>query len=141
MKVKLIEVTNGFNWGKFLVAGFDADEWGYRSQIDTMAGSTGVLPLRLLPALGWSADHFWFLDLQTGEGAMFRHGGMARADLDKHRVWVCPMAEPTLAWLYRQDLTDLDALPALVEFTEAEAPSAMQGYRRQGDQRFLVEFT
>ena len=136
----IIEVTNGFNWGKFLVARFD-DEWSYRSAIDTMNSSTGALPIRLLPSLGWGRDHFLFLDLQTGEGAIFRHGGMARADLNKHRIWVCPMAEPALLWLYSQDLSDLTALPALVELTEAEAPSAMQGYRRTGDRTFCVEFT
>ena len=26
------------------------------------------------------------LDLQTGEGAFFRHGRLARADLNKHRM-------------------------------------------------------
>lgn len=132
MRVKIIEVTNGFNWGKFLLGRFD-DEWDYQSTIDT-------LPIRLLRALGWGRDHFLFLDLQTGEGAIMRHGGKARADLNSHRIWVCPMAEPALVWLYAQDLSNLDALPALVELTEAEAPSAMQGYRRAGDQTFCVEF-
>jgi hypothetical protein len=140
VKSTIIEVTNGFNWGKFLVARFDADEWEYRSQIDKMSNSTGILPIRLLRSLGWGPDHFLFLDLQTGEGAMFRVGGLARADLNKHCVWVCPMAEPALAWLLRQDLSDLDALPALVELTEAEAPSAMHGYRRPGEQEPFVEF-
>lgn len=139
MKLKIIEVTNGFNWGKFLVGRFD-DEWDYRSTIDSMAGSTSSMPIRLLRACGWGRDHFLFLDLQTGEGAIFRHGGMARADLNSHRIWVCPMAEPALVWLYSQDLSSLDALPALVELTEAEAPSSMQGYRRAGDQAFCVEF-
>lgn len=139
MNVKIIEVTNGFNWGKFLVGRFD-DEWEYKSAIDTMTGSTGGLSIRLLPTLGWGRDHFLFVDLQTGEGAIFRHGGFAPADLNKHRIWVCPMAEPALVWLYRQDLADFDVLPALVELTEAEAPSAMLGYRRSGDLTFCVEF-
>jgi hypothetical protein len=42
------------------------------------------------------------------------------------------MYEPFLTWLYRQDLTDLDALPDLVNLTEQEAPSAMRGHRRTG---------
>lgn len=72
----------------------------------------------------------WVLDLQTGEGAFFRPGGYAAADLEKHRVWVCPLFEPFLEWLYRQDLTDLGQLPRLVELPDAEF--AMRGYRRAG---------
>lgn len=129
MKVKFIEATNrgdgGLNWGKFAVMRFEADDRSYPSQIDD-AG------FRLVSGQGWESDHLFVLDLATGEGAMFRHGGSAQADLDKHRVWVCPMFEPFLVWLYQQDVTDLDALPGLVEFTEAEAPSAFAGYRRPG---------
>lgn len=86
----------------------------------------------LLAQLGWGPEHLWVLDLQTGEGAYFRPGGYAKADLDRHKIWVCPMFEPFLTWLYKQDLSDLDALPAGVELTEDEAPSAMHGYRRGG---------
>lgn len=130
MKVKFIEATNangggGINWGKFAVMRFDADDRSYPSQIDDAR-------IRLVSGQGWGPDHLFVLDLATGEGAMFRHGGSARADLNKHRVWVCPMFEPFLVWLYQQDVTDLDALPSLVEFTEAEAPSAFAGYRRPG---------
>ena len=28
-------------------------------------------------------------DLQTGEGAIFRPGGLASYDLDKHQLWIC----------------------------------------------------
>jgi hypothetical protein len=43
-----------------------------------------------------------------------------------------PLFEPFLNWLYQQDLTDLEKLPALVEFTFEEAPPALHGYRREG---------
>jgi hypothetical protein len=136
MRLRFLEVSNGFNWGKFVVGRFETDELRYESVIDATMG----YKIRLIGGRGWGPDHFLFLDLQTGEGGIFRHGGSARADLNKTRLRVCPMAEPALVWLYGQDLSDLDALPALVEFTEAEAPSSMQSYRRAGDQSFCVEF-
>jgi hypothetical protein len=124
MKTKIIEATNGpQNWGKFMLGRFDA-EWQYRSAVaDTPYGS-------LLRGVGWTGEHLLVLDLQTGEGAIFRAGGCAPADLDKHRIWVCPLFEPFLTWLYTQDLADLDALPAHVDLPEAEF--AWQGYRRPG---------
>lgn len=124
MRTKIIEVTNGpRNWGKMLVGKMDT-EWSVRSQVDP--GST------LLRQCGWSPEHVWVLDLQTGEGAFFRQGGHAGADLQKHKIWVCPMYEPFLTWLYQQDLSDLDALPALVDFDVADAPFSFAGYRRPG---------
>jgi hypothetical protein len=114
------------NWGKFLV-GVPDIEWSYESQV-CPGGS-------LLGACGWTAEHLWVLDLQTGEGAFFRPGGCARADLEKHRIWVCPLFEPFLEWLYelwnkaRTDL-DFDELPDVVELPNA--PFAFAGYRRPG---------
>lgn len=71
------------------------------------------------------------LDLQTCEGAIFSPGGYAKNDLNgKHQIWVCPMYEPFLTWLYTQDLSDLDALPSLVDL--GDVPTAMRGYRRTG---------
>ncbi len=113
MKTKIIEATNsdsgGFNWGKFMVGRFD-HEWGHRAAV--VSGGHG---LPLLTSQGWSRDHILVLDLATGEGAIFKIGGLASADLNKHRVWVCPMFEPFLEWLYKQDLSDLAALPAAVQ--------------------------
>jgi len=122
MKTRLIEATsNGFNWGKFLLGRFDESELSVRSAVN---GSP------LVSGRGWTADHLWVLDLQTGEGACFRPGGYAKADLDKHAIWVCPLFEPFLAWLYEQDLRDLQALPAVVELPDAD--NALYGYRRPG---------
>lgn len=124
MLTKVIEAAHPFpgNHGKFLLARPDS-EWERRSAVEG-----GAVPL--LHRVGWGVHHLWVLDLQTGEGACFRPGGSAKADLDKHRIWVCPLFEPFLVWLYRQDLTDLDALPDLVELPDA--PFAFQGYRRDG---------
>lgn len=127
METKIIEATQnaerGFNWGKFCVARFDT-EWKHRSAIDP--GSS----LPLLTQRGWGREHLWVMDLETCEAVGVRPGGSAHADLEKHQVWVCPMFEPFLMWLYKQDLTDLGALPDLVELPDA--PGAMSGYRRPG---------
>jgi len=124
MLTKIIEATNGFNWGKFLVGRFDEQEWSYRSQV-----SDSGMPL--LREIGWGPGHLWVLDLQTGEGGYFRVSpyGHAHNDLNKHKIWVCPMFEPFLVWLYQQD-HDLKTLPAVVDLTGAE--SAFHGYRRPG---------
>lgn len=113
MKLHLVEATNGFNWGKFAVGRMD-EEWRWISSMEP----SHRMPL--LRQLGWGTEHLWVLDLQTGEGAFFTPGGYAKADLDKHSIWVCPMFEPFLTWLYGQNLTDLTKLPPYVELPHAE---------------------
>lgn len=130
MQTKMIECTNGFNWGKFLVGRFTPEEWAVRSSVD------GVLSL--IGGRGWTLEHLLVLDIQTGEGAIFRPGGSAKADLDKHQIWVCPLFEPFLTWLYTQPLGDLDQLGTVVMFTEEQAPSSMYGHRRAGPDRKRV---
>jgi hypothetical protein len=123
MQTHFIEATNGEqNWGKFMLGRFTPEEWATRSAIDPQ--------FSVIAGRGWSRDHIHVLDLQTGEGAIFKPGGYATADLMKHAIWVCPMFEPFLEWLYQQDLTDLSALPRHVDLPEA--PFAMSGYRREG---------
>lgn len=125
MITKIIEVTNNdMNWGKFMVMRPDT-EWGRKALITGEASKRS-----LLEQLGWDGSHVWVLDLQTGEGAWFRAGGSAKADLDKHKIWVCPMFEPFLVWLYGQDLKDLAALPDVLNLPDAEF--AVYGYRREG---------
>jgi hypothetical protein len=125
MQTKMIEATNeqagGMNWGKFMVCRFTPEEWAYRSAITDRP---------LLTAVGWASTHVFVVDLQTGEGGIFLPHGLAPADLDNHRIWVCPMFEPFLIWLYEQDLTDLETLPALVQI--ADPKSALSDYRRKG---------
>jgi hypothetical protein len=121
MKTKIVEVTNGNrNWGKFLLGRFD-HELEYISKIN---------PGEKLVATRWDSGHLLVVDLQTGEGAIFRTGGYAKADLEKHKIWVCPMYEPFLEWLYKQDLSDLDKLPGLVDLKDA--PFEWHGHRRPG---------
>lgn len=120
MDCHFIEASNDFNWGKFMVARFNTEEWSLRSQVDNG---------RLIGGRGWTYQHMLVHDLQTGEGALFLPGGCAKADLNKQQIWVCPLFEPFLSWLYLQDLTNLKDLPRLVAL---DAPAEMFGYRRTG---------
>jgi hypothetical protein len=86
----------------------------------------------------WTARETFVADLQTGEGCALSLQGsaaLAHIDLAKHKVWVCPMFEPFLAWLYEDGRWadgggDLEDVPRYVELPGAE--SAMAGYRREG---------
>lgn len=127
METRFFEVTNGFNWGKFLVSRFDADEWARKARLEEAEERP------LLVGRGWAGDHLFVMDLQTGEGALFRHGGSATYDVEaKHHIWVCPMFIPFLTWLYTQPVKDVMTLPRLIHLTEAEAPSSMIGKRGDG---------
>lgn len=125
MQTKLIEATNGpKNWGKFMIGRFTREQWGQQSAVDLeWRGS-------LICGRGWTPKHILVFDLQTGEGALFMHGGLASADLNKHKIWVCPLFEPFLEWLYKQDVEDFDKLPALIDLPNAAF--SMRGYRRAG---------
>ena len=124
MKTKIIEATNGpQNWGKFLVGEFDS-EWEVRSKVSP--------PAPLLRSRGHHERERLVLDLETSEGAIFTLGGSAKYDLDKHKIWVCPLFEPFLKWLYNQPL-DLDALPAHIDLPKA--PFSLHGYRRKGEHK------
>ena len=135
MRTHIIEATNGErNWGKFMLGQFTSEEWLRRSAVDTDTHTP------LLQAVGWSPDsgYMLVLDLQTGEGAMFRLGGLASADLQKHKVWVCPLFEPFLEWLYASYRAATvagerhwwESLPQHVDLPDA--PFALHGYRREG---------
>ena len=129
MRTRIVEAVQAKehpgNWGKFLV-GIPDEEWAYGSRV--CPGGP------LLGACGWGMSHVWVLDLQTGEGAFFKLGGYAKADLDKHRIWVCVLFEHFLTWLYERyreaGELDLDGLPEVVELPGA--PFAFAGYRRPG---------
>ena len=129
MKTRIIEASSGVNFGKILLMTFEENEWEYLSKVNPGR--------RLLRSIGWHERQFWMLDLQTCEGMVGTVGGYAKADLDKHQVWVCPLFEPTLAYLYhvtalRGGLLDIDDLPDVIELSLEDAPPAMYGYRRSG---------
>lgn len=121
MITKIIEATENtdFNWGKFLVGQF-VEEWSVTSSIG--------LNKILLTQRGWTKEHFLVLDLETGEGAIFRRGGCAVSDLHKHKICVCPLFEPFLQWLYLQNFVSVLELPSFVNL--GEVSTALYGYRR-----------
>lgn len=132
MDMKFVEAVHGpdgGNWGKFAIGRFTAEEWNCRSAVPEAGGQ------RLVSSRGWSfSGHVMVFDLQTGEGAMFHPGGVAGADLNKHKIWVCPLFEHFLTWLYEHvsQLAETwwQDLPALVELPDA--PFDFAGYRRPG---------
>jgi hypothetical protein len=129
VRTKIIEANHPINWGKFMLGVWDAAEWRHPSGVHPEQGFGS-----LLNACGWTRDHFMLFDLQTGEGAVFIFNptGLARADLEKHRVWVCPQFEPFLAWLYKQPREKVLALD-LPSVVDLDGPGEMYGYRRGGE--------
>jgi hypothetical protein len=115
VKSKLVEATapdaGSPNWGKFLVAQFDEDEWG---RVSDVSGRP------LVASQGWSREHALVLDLSTGQGALFcvRPGGVPELDLRKLQLHLCPLFRVFLQWLYVQDLSDVDVLPAHVDLSD-----------------------
>lgn len=130
MKTKLIEATNGQNFGKFMLGVFDEADWAYESR---------VLGHGLLRSIGQGQGDVLVFDLQTCEGAIFKPGGSVKHDLDKHRIWVCPMYHFFLEWLYAQPKEKVAALdlPALV--TLDTSFFAFAGYRRPGPRLVSIE--
>lgn len=124
--------AEGGNWGKFLVCRYDRDE------LLEPARFPGCQGQRLVDLRGPGRDHIWVLDLATGEGARFAVNVAdqftAKRYLDEHKVWVCPLFEPFLYWLYAR-VSESPAgwfltLPRIVELPDA--PFVLSGYRRPG---------
>lgn len=126
MHSRIIEATQGLNWGRFLVARFEDSEWQQTAQL--APGKS------ILASGGNSKDCFLLVDLVTGEGAIFEPHGIAAADLNggRHQIWVCLLFEPVLAWLYANKhlLADLAQLPAVIELPP-DTPGGLWGYRRK----------
>jgi hypothetical protein len=144
VKTKFIEASSSFNWGKFMVGRFEPDELKRRShvsgkyadKVDDPVYSARMKSIPLLNQIGFDSDGIFVFDLQTCEGAVFypHRRGPAKFDLEKHQIWCCPMFLPFLEWLYQQDCSDLDALPAMIEIPPevARKHEALSGYRRAG---------
>lgn len=142
MRTTFIEATqnvwHGLNHGKFMVGVFDAEEWQRPSALDEAVNGMGAGG-SLLRRCRLTPRDILVMDFQTGEAAVFCHGGFAGADLSRHRVWVCPLFEPFLTWLYEQPLDRIlrGQLPPLIELPDA-APE-LAGYRRPGPQESKEE--
>ena len=120
MNTKIVEVTNGVAWGKFLIGWFDLVEWARHSAM--LPGDAALAQHPLLSLSGWSPEHFLLLDLDTGEGGLFKHRGLADQDMANKHVSVGPMFEPFLTWLYDQPLEDVRSLrlPKLINLPEPQ---------------------
>jgi hypothetical protein len=121
MKTQFLEASGSMNHGRFLILEFEPSDWDVESKVSSgsVLASAGFWTWRPLFAL---------IDLVTCEGALFDGRGVARHDLDSRRIWVCPMYEPTLEWLYRQKPVALP-LPGVVEL---DVPGELYGHRRDG---------
>lgn len=137
---KIIEATNTnkFNFGKFNVSVYDAEERSRASIINE--------GFNLLRSIGKHPDDVMVADLQTSEALTFpayfrnyrggdpeRLAGEVHYYMGKHKIWVCPLYEPFVCWLFEQDLEDIRKLPPMVD-TLPEEVSSLFGYRRQGNE-------
>jgi hypothetical protein len=118
MNTRLVEVTDGAFYGKFLVAQFDEAEWRHEAEVFKESIHRPV-PYALLDVCGWSRDHLLVLDLETGNGTIFRPGGHLAHDMEKRQMgYVCPLYRPFLGWLYehaaRTGGIALDDIPAIL---------------------------
>lgn len=129
MNTRIIEATNQANWGKFLVGIWDGRERRHQSVISKSRKN----PRPLLAQMGMDVENTIFvLDLQTGEGALFTHGGDLKADLDKHQILVGPLFQPFVEWLYRQPKETIASLDLPVVAELPSVPFNTQGLRRTG---------
>lgn len=147
MELKFIEAghpvdENGFggNWGKFAVGRWTGPELGEKTKYPGCEGQN-IASLR-----GWGGDHVWLFDLQTGEAARFHTNNPIPVDvrhqLKTHKIWVCPMFEPFMVWLWghiRLHPDWWDTLPRTVELP-ADTPFDFAGYRRPGPQETWEEY-
>lgn len=137
MITHFIEATNfydgGCNWGKFLITAFDGYDW-----LVPAVEAEGPLLAALPGKERWNPETSAIVfDLQTGEGARFDLRGDPISQLERHKIWVCPMFEPFLVWLFAlvqarppgPERFRINNLPTVAKFP---AHSALAGYRRPG---------
>lgn len=120
MNTHLLEVSDGYMHGKFMLARLDADDLRQRS----------ALP-------GYETDNFWtnsggrrkfnthstlVIDCQTGAAVALSLDPYSWTKLERDGehagAWVCPMFRPMLKWLCQQGIDksgDLTGLPRFVE--------------------------
>lgn len=113
MRTKIIEVeeVNKTLWGKFMIGVFD-DEWGRSTMVEDYGHQN------LLQRLGWVREHILIVDLSVGHGAIFHIKSYPVGQVAEKGIYFCPMMTAFVLWLSAQDLSDLDALPDVVELAE-----------------------
>lgn len=95
MITKLIETTDMFNHGKFLVGQMEGFELTQYLAIKDDGR-------QLSHVLHASPSKFWVLDCATCEGAFFDFSNDAYYQLERHQVWVCPMFPLFLEWAFEK---------------------------------------
>ncbi len=136
-----VDAQTGFggNWGKFAVGRWSNEELREKTKFPGCEGQY-ITSLR-----GHGMTHVWLFDLQTGEGARFHTNNPipvdVRSQLKDHQIWVCPMFEPFMVWLWHHmTVTGLDwweHLPRTIELPDAPFDTA--GYRRAGPDAAILE--
>lgn len=128
MDIHFYEVTNGPNWGKLAVGTFERHEWEYVSHVAAEP---------LLARLGHGPSTRLFLDLATGEGALFDCSQGLLPQLARHKIWVCPMFEPGLTEFAKHDIHwDPDEWRPHVD---VQTLFQFEGFRRSALIRQLVD--
>ncbi len=130
----------GGNWGKFGVGRWTRQELAEKTQYPGCEGQ------RIASLHGWGGDHVWLFDLQTGESARFYLNNPrpvdVRSQLRTHQIWVCPMFEPFMVWLWNHvtvaGLDWWDTLPRTVELP-ADTPFDVAGHRRPGPNAEILD--
>ncbi len=136
MDTKFVEAghgPHGGNWGKFMVGRYTDVELAEPARFPGCERAR-----RLVNLTGPGRQDIWVLDLQTGEGARFPIEFASTTDvrhqLNKHRIHICPLYEPFLAFLYgyidAHRRTWWEDLPRVVEMPAAEF--RLFGRRRPG---------
>jgi hypothetical protein len=127
-----IEASNGFNHGKFMICRLERPEMDIRSALPGYEHNWLWSGRKFKPGMTL------VVDLQTGEGAAFEigRGSLPPAQEasyqlnEKHQIWVCPLYEPLLQWLWERIISTVK-IENLPRYVELDAPGAVSGYRRQ----------
>jgi hypothetical protein len=86
----------------------------------------------LLPMLMTNYQILHILDMQTGEGAIFRFRGDPEGDRLRHQIKTSPIFPDFLAWLYQQDVSTLSTLPRIVDLDRPQLAERDSRYLRKG---------
>lgn len=135
MKVKFIECEDKLNWGKFQLLQWEPSDMQRQSKV--REGTPLLMAVEGQRVAGNDPLKAVFVrDLQTEEGATLHPAKEVdpKPQLDRHRVWVCPLFLPFARWLFANWEGDVATLPDIVELSGEVLH--LQGYRRPGEEMF-----
>lgn len=119
MITKIIEGSDGALYGKWLVGQLDQIELGATTALPGFEGTQRIWTFGGARKFGAHPGARLVLDLQTSQGGVFipDSKSSADADLDKSKLWVCPLFRQFFCWLYQQDVSDVSALPSFIDLS------------------------